>query len=65
MLHDPVHDTIVRIDAFVITFQPLPPLVSCDPQRNTVLRPKFLKLGHNAVGDDRYALGVEAVHHGR
>lgn len=33
-------------------------------ERDPVLGPELLQLGHDAVGDVGDALGVEAVHHG-
>ena len=47
----------------MIALQPLPALVPRDPQRDPVLLPQLLQLGHDAVGDDGDAFRVQAVHH--
>ncbi len=64
MLHDPIHNAIIRIYTFMVTLQSLPPLIPRDPERNAVFLAQFLQLRHDAVGDDGDAFGVEAVHHG-
>lgn len=50
--------TVISIDSLVITGQPRPPGISRDPQRQSVLGPQFLQLGHNAVGD---ALSIKSA----
>lgn len=63
MLHHAVHQTIIGIRAAMIASKPLPALIAGDPQRDAVLGPQLLELGHDAVGDDGRALGIQAVHH--
>lgn len=48
----------------MIALQPLPSFVSSNAQRQSVLRSQLFQFGNNARGDDRVALGVQAVHHG-
>lgn len=62
MLHNPLHDTIISISTLVIALQPLPPFVTRNAQRNPVLGPQFLQLGHDAGCDDRRGFGVEKIH---
>lgn len=63
MLHHAIHQTIISIRAAMIAPKPLPALIAGDPQRDAVLGPQLFELGHDAVGDDGGALGVQAVHH--
>jgi hypothetical protein len=57
-----IHNTVVCIRALVVALEPLPALVARDAQRNAVLGPEFLKLGHDARGDDGRGFGVQQVH---
>lgn len=64
MLHDPVHNTVIRIRALVIALQSFPPLIPGDSQRNAVLGTQFFQLGHDAGCDDWRGFGVQEVHEG-
>lgn len=64
MLHDPIHDTIVRIRALVITLQSFPALVPRNAQRNAVLGAEFFQFSHYAGCDYGRGLGVQKVHEG-
>lgn len=45
MFLDSLHQAIIGIYTLMITFQSLPPLVSCNPQRYTILLTQLLQLG--------------------
>lgn len=63
MLHDSVHNTIIRVRPLMVARNPLKPRIARNPQSDSIPWPKFLQLGHHAVGDDRRGFGVQAVHH--
>lgn len=63
MLADPIHDTIVRIDALVVAFEPFPALVTRDAQGDAVFRAEFFEFAEHTGGYDGDAFGVETVHH--
>lgn len=64
VLQHPLHDAVISIRALVIALQALPALVPRNPQRNPVLGPQLLQLGHDAGGDDGRGFGVQQVHEG-
>ena len=55
-----VHQTIGSISLLALVRKLLKALIL---QRHLVLWPEFLKLPHDAIGNARYALGKQAVHH--
>lgn len=64
MLHDPLHNTVIRIRALVVALEALPALVARNAQRNAVLGAQFLQLSHDARGDYGGGFGVEQIHEG-
>lgn len=46
----------------MITMQPIPSRILCDPQRQPKLRAQLLQLGNGAVCEGRDALGVKPSH---
>ena len=62
MFQDPVHQAVIGICALVVTLEPLPSLIPCYAQGDTVFGTEFLQLGHDAGCDDGGAFGVEEVH---
>ena len=46
------------------TAHTLPALIPGNPQRDPVLGAQLLQLGHDAIGDDDAAGGVQSVHQG-
>lgn len=62
MAHDSVKDTVIGVDTLVGALGPLPPLVTGDLEGNAVLGTQLLQLSHDAVGHDRTACCVKAVH---
>ena len=65
MLHDAIDEAIIRIDTLVVALQPLPAFIPRDAQGDPILGAELFELGHDAVGDDGNALGIQTVHHGR
>jgi hypothetical protein len=63
VLQNAVDETVVGIDALVVALEAFPSLVSGDAQCDAVLGAELLEFGHDAVGNDGNAFGVEAVHH--
>lgn len=64
VLDDPINKTVIGICTLVIALDSLEARVFGNAQCQAVLLAEFLQLGDHAVGDDRRAFGVEAVHHG-
>lgn len=60
-----VNNAVISIDTFMSTLQAFPSLISCDPQSNPIFGTQLFEFGHNAIGDDWNAFGIETVHHCR
>eukprot|EP00578_Thalassiosira_sp_NH16_P001048 CAMPEP_0181138512 /NCGR_PEP_ID=MMETSP1071-20121207/34288_1 /TAXON_ID=35127 /ORGANISM="Thalassiosira sp., Strain NH16" /LENGTH=163 /DNA_ID=CAMNT_0023225357 /DNA_START=626 /DNA_END=1114 /DNA_ORIENTATION=+ len=59
-----IHEAVVGITPLATARDALEPRILRHAQCHLVLRPEPLELPHDAVGDARYALREEAVHHG-
>jgi hypothetical protein len=62
VLHNPLHDTVIRIGTLMIALQSLPALVPCNAQRNPILWPQLLQLSHHTGGNDGRRLCIQQVH---
>lgn len=62
MLQHPLDNTIVGIGALVIALEALPAFIPRDSERNAVLGPQFLQLGHDTGCDDGRGFCVQQVH---
>ena len=63
VLPDALADAVVRVGTGVRAWQAHEPGILRDAKRDAVLLPELLELCHDAVGDVRDALCIEAVHH--
>jgi len=64
MLFHSLHNAIVSVSSFVVTFEPLKARVFGNPQSNSVLDSKFLKLAYHAISDIGDTFAQKAVHTG-
>ena len=61
--HDSIDNAVIGVRAFVAALEPLPSLISRNPQCNSILGTKLFELSHDTVCDDRYTFGIKTVHH--